>query len=152
MKFSYILLSSVLITFSSASKAQDSAKVAKTFTELLSICKNVDWSDSNTSKLGTFYKAASYIIYQGDNNSRKWKDVANYKNQQEKTQVDNICFRINGSLNQATEYKIVSYLTQKESEGTWHVLLITYTRKGKEGKAAYAFLKIGDKYALGDID
>jgi len=133
-------------------KAQDSAQVAQRFTELLSICKNVDFADSNTQQLGTFYKAAPYIVYQGDDARRKWKDVANYRNAKEKEQVDNICFRINGSINQSSGYTITGYETHTESEGVWHILLVKYVRRGIEKKAAFGFLRLKNGFALGDID
>jgi hypothetical protein len=152
MKTSYISLIVLAIAVPFTVKAQDSAKVAATLKQLLSICKNVDFSDSNTQKKGMFYKAAPYIVYKGDNEKRKWKDVANYNDPKEKEQVDNVCLKINGSVNQDSAYKIIRYLTQTESEGKWYVLLISYTRKGKEKHAAYAFLKIKDRFALGDID
>lgn len=34
--------------------------------------------------MGTFYKAARYIIYRGDDKNRNWKDFANYNKADEK--------------------------------------------------------------------
>lgn len=133
-------------------KAQDSTIVANTLNELLSICKNIDFGDAKVLELGTFYKAAPFIVYQGSDEKRKWKDAANYQNVKEKEQVDQVCFKINQTVNQDSSYRIVGYRKEKESEGEWHLLLITYVKKGKERKAVFAFLKIGDKYLLGDID
>jgi hypothetical protein len=133
-------------------KAQDSAKVANTLHKLVTICKNVDFGDPKTLELGTFYKAAPFIAYQGSDDKRKWKDAANYQNVKEKEQVDQICFKINQSVNQDSSYRIVAYRKEKESEGEWHVLRLSYVKKGKERNAVFAFLKIGEKYLLGDID
>jgi hypothetical protein len=152
MRSKYMLFSLVLLACFFKSEAQDSAKVAQAFTALVSICKNVDFSDPKVQESGTFYKAAPYIVYRGDDVKRKWKDVANYHNAKEKEQVDNICFKINSSVNQDSSYKIAGYLVQKESEGTWHLLMISYMKKGREKHAVFAFLKIGNRYALGDID
>lgn len=143
----------VLFNFVKAqNKTADSTAVAKTFTELLAICKNVDFKDPKTTELGTFYKAAPYVVYRGDDKKRAWKDVANYSNEIEKTGVDNICLRINGSVNQDTAYRITAYQTQTESEGTWHVLTVSYRRKEVAKQAVFAFFKIRNKFALGDID
>jgi hypothetical protein len=143
----------VLFNFVKAqNKTADSTGVAKTFVELLTICRKVDWADPKTTELGTFYKAAPYIVYRGDDKKRAWKDVANYSNEIEKTGVDNICLRINGSVNQDTAYKITAYQTQTEREGTWHILMISYLKKGVTKQAVFAFLKIRNKFALGDID
>ena len=143
----------VLLSFVKAqNKKADSTAVAKTLTELLSICKNVDFNDPKTTELGTFYKAAPYIIYHGTDEKRAWKTFANYSNADEKKAVDFTCLRINNSVNKDSAYTITKYISEKQTEGTWHVLMITYIKNGAEKKAAFAFLKIGSKYGLGDID
>jgi len=132
--------------------ATDSLQVAKTLKALLAICRSVDFADPKTAELGAFYKAAPYIVYRGDDKKRSWKDFANYNNPAEKKGVDEICLRINETVNRDSSYKIVRYTTEKESEGTWHILMISYKKKGAEKKAAFAFLKIGGRFGLGDID
>ena len=99
-----------------------------------------------------FYKAAPYIIYRGDDKKRAWKDFANYKDAQEQLRVDEVCIKINRGLNQDSSYVIEKYFTETESEGTWHILMISYTRKGVPKKTAYAFLKVKGRFGLGDID
>jgi hypothetical protein len=119
---------------------------------LLSVCKNVDFADPKTNQLGVFYKAAPYIIYRGDDKKRAWKSFANYSNAEEKKGVDEVCTRINESVNRDSSYKIVKYITEKESEGIWHILMVSYKKNGTEKNAAFAFLKIGKRFGLGDID
>lgn len=134
-------------------KRPDSLALAKTLHELLEICRSVNFADPKVSELGIFYKAAPYIIYRGNDKSRNWKDFSNYKNADEKKGVDNVCERLNQTANQdSLGYKIVKYYTKQESEGTWHILLVNYKRKNLEKATAYAFLKIGNKFGLGDID
>ena len=133
-------------------KQTDSTAAATTLRSLLSVCKNVDFADSNTMKFGTFYKAAPYIIYQGSDKERAWKVFANYSNAEDKEGVDDVCTRINESVNRDSSYQIVKYFTEKESEGIWHMLIISYKKNGVEKKAAFAFLKIGKRFGLGDID
>lgn len=137
---------------SQAQSVKDSVIVAETLNNLVTICKTVNFSDSMVQKLGPFYKAAPYIIYRGDDKKREWKDFANYQNLEEKKGVDNVCLRINNSINQDSGYTITRYFTEKESEGTWHILEIKYLKKKVVKKAAFAFLKIGSRYGLGDID
>jgi hypothetical protein len=152
MKARYLLSVALAIAVSASAKAQDSTRVASTLKQLLSTCRNVNFADSNTQKLGRFYKAAPYIVYQGDDEKRRWKDIANYKNADEKEQVDQVCLKINSSVNQDTAYKIVKYVTNTESEGKWYVLHVNYIKNGKERHAAFAFLKVKGRFALGDID
>jgi hypothetical protein len=141
------------VSFAKAQHTQtDSSKAATTLQSLLSICKNVDFADPETTKSGIFYKAAPYIIYRGSDEKRAWKDFANYSNAEEKKGVDAVCTRINESVNRDSNYKIVKYVTEEESEGIWHILMINYIRNGAEKKAAFAFLKIGNCFGLGDID
>lgn len=130
----------------------DSAAAAATLKNLFSICKTVDFKDPKTQELGTFYKAAPYIVYRGEDKKRAWKDFANYSKEDEKKGVDETCLRINETVNRDTAYTITRYFTEKESEGTWHILLVRYHKKGTMREAAFAFLKIGNKFGLGDID
>jgi hypothetical protein len=151
--FILFIIAVASLFFAEAQNTQtDSAAVAKTLKSLLSVCKNVDFADPKTTKLGTFYKAAPYIIYQGNDKKRAWKVFANYNNAEEKKGVGDICIRINESVNRDSSYKIVKYVTNKESEGVWHVLMVSYQKKGTQKNAAFAFLKIGKRFGLGDID
>ena len=144
---------SASLSFAKAQNAKaDSTAIATTLKSLLSICKNVDFGDPKTTELGTFYKAAPYIVYRGDDKKRAWKVFANYSTAEEKKGVDEICLRINGSVNKDSSYKIIKYFTEKESEGTWHVLMVSYKKNEVEKKSAFAFLKIGNQFGLGDID
>jgi len=156
MAFKHFILFFVAFASVSLTKAQnrqtDSTAAATALRSLLSICKNVDFADPKTNELGMFYKAAPYIIYRGSDKERAWKDFANYTNAEEKKGVDGICTRINESVNRDSSYTIVKYFTEKESEGIWHVLMLNYKKNGIEKKAAFAFLKISNRFGLGDID
>lgn len=138
----------------SSAKAQqaDSLKVVTAFRELLQICRTVDFNDPKVRTEGIFYKAARYIVYRGADKKRNWKSMANYANAEEKKGVDEVCYRINASVNRDSNYHIIKYETQKESEGVWHVLVVSYLKKGVQKEAIFAFLKIGGRYGLGDID
>ncbi len=157
MIIKHLQLLFLVLFFNTGLKAQtaksDSVQVAKSLHELLLICRTVDFKDPQVTKLGTFYKAAPYIVYRGDDKSRAWKVMSNYTNEYEKKGVDDICERINRTVNQdSSGYKIIKYFTEKESEGIWHVLMVSYKKKGTEKTAAFAFLKIGNRFGLGDID
>ena len=133
-------------------KKIDSGNVAATFKSLRLICRNVDFADPKTSQLGMFYKAAPFIIYRGNDKKREWKDFANYNNAEEKKGVDAVCTKVNETVNRDSTYKIEKYFTENESEGTWHVLIVSYKKKGIDKRSAFAFLKIGNRFGLGDID
>ena len=156
MKSRSICLFLIAILSASALQAQnakaDSSAVAATLKELCKVCRSFDFKDPQTIELGVFYKAARFIAYRGEDKARSWKDAANYRKADEKKGVDEVCERINGTINRDTAFKIIKYLTEKESEGTWHVLVVTYNKKGVTKQATFAFLKIGEKFLLGDID
>ena len=157
MKHKILFIAVFIFGFSNISEAQktkaDSLELAKTLHQLLLICRRVDFADPKVSQLGIFYKAAPYVVYRGDDKKRAWKVMSDYTNAYEKKGVDDICERINRTANQdSSGYKIIKYFTEKESEGTWHILIVTYKKKEVEKTAAYAFIKIGNKFGLGDID
>ncbi len=156
MNRKYLLGILIAVSFATQATAQnkkaDSLKVVTTFKELLFICKNVYFADSKVQDSGTFYKAASYIIYRGDDKQRNWKDFANYKVYEEKLRVNDVCIKINETINRDSSYTIDKYFTETESEGTWHVLLVTYMKKDAAKKTAFAFLKVKGRFGLGDID
>lgn len=157
MKPKYFLLFCITVVLNTGLKAQankaDSIQVAKTLHALLLICRSVDLADPKVRSLGTFYQAAPYIVYRGDDKTRAWKTMSDYAKEYDKKGVDDVCERINRTANQdSVGYKITKYFTEKESEGTWHVLMVSYKKKGVEKSAAFAFLKIGNRFGLGDID
>ncbi|MGB4844210.1 MAG: hypothetical protein WBP16_07085 [Ferruginibacter sp.] len=163
MKIEHSLTAILLFAFVLSASAQkpskaqatnktDSVQIVNTLKALLAACKNVDFTDSKAKDSGMFYKAAPYIIYRGADKKRAWKDFANYSNDTEKKGVDGICSRINSSINQDSSYTITKYFTETESEGTWHVLMITYKKKGVDKESAFAFLKVKGRFGLGDID
>jgi hypothetical protein len=119
---------------------------------LLTVCKNVDFANPETVNKGMLYKAAQYIIYRGADKKKAWKTFTDYSKAEDKKRVEEVCMRINGTITPDTDYRIVKYSTEKESEGTWHVLMVRYKKDGAEKEAAFAFLKIGKRFGLGDID
>ncbi len=153
-KGSFIALLMVLssIQNSTAQKASDSLQVVNTMKELFAICRSVDFNDPKTKSLGTFYKAAPYIVYSGDDQKRTWKDFTNYNNTEEKKVVDQTCLRINEMFNAEGSYQVVRYYYRREAEGIWHVLLVTYKKKDIVRRATFAFFQIGNRYGLGDIN
>jgi hypothetical protein len=145
-----------LLSLSKPSNAQsrneDSIKVVNTLLYILQNSAHVNFSDTNVLKLGTFYKVAPYIVYRGKDLKRKWKDNCNYALEEDKLGVDEICFKLNRTINKVDTFIIEKYSTEKESEGIWHILTISFNLKGKNKVMQFAFLKPGKTYLLGDID
>ncbi len=98
-----------------------------------------------------FKVASKYIVYRGSDTSRIWKDVYNYENEEERKSVVDICIRIKNYLLEGGDYELTEFSEDEESEGIWYTWLVEFV-KGKHRKVRFSFLKIGKKYALGDID
>jgi hypothetical protein len=130
----------------------DSAGVVKRFNELAAICHAVSLDDPNAIASVDFRKAASYFVYRGDDEKRKWKDTCNYDSPDEKTSVDRGCFRVKRTLGKEGSYTIKKYSYETESEGTWHLLYVSYMKDGVPKEAVFAFLFVKGRYAIGDID
>jgi hypothetical protein len=156
MRAKFIILLFIYLLQGLCSRAQqttvDSFLVARTMKELFILCRTVDFNDPKVIELGLFYKAAPYIIYHGADSSRAWKDFANYKNEEERKGVDDVCLRINGTINRDPDYKVVRYFTETEPEGTRHLLIVSYNKRGVAKKAVFVFFKIGERFGLVDID
>jgi hypothetical protein len=153
-QLSFLLLLAVTVYGANAqqTRSADSTAVAKALHELADIAKNVNFTDPKVQTLGYFYKAAPYIVYRGSNAKRKWKTFCNYQLKEDKQGVDGICERFNRTINQPGGYTILRYVTETESEGTWHALEVQFTGKNGITTAQFAFLKIGKRFGLGDID
>jgi hypothetical protein len=152
MNAKYLILfiaSFVLLSFVEAqNKTADSLAVVKTLRSFLVAAKN-----ENPNPHARFLKAAPFIVYRGeDDKAHAWKTFVNYKNPADRKLVDGICMEVNETINRDPNYKITKYATEKESEGIWHVLSITYLKSGSPKNANVAFLKIGNRFGLGDID
>jgi len=98
------------------------------------------------------YKDASkYIVYKGSDTSRAWKDVYNYDNENEKDTVKKVCIRIKNYLEEGGDYELTDFTEKEESEGIWYTWLVEFN-KGNHKKVYFSFLKVGKRYALGDIN
>jgi hypothetical protein len=98
------------------------------------------------------YKDASkYIVYRGRDTSRAWKDVYDYENEDERKSVIDVCNRIKNYLEEGGDYELTDFTEEEESEGVWYTWLVEFI-KGNHKKVYFSFLKVGKRYALGDID
>lgn len=139
MKIKFLFLTVFLLLNVLSSFAQ-SEKVGDRLHQLFILCFTDNYKD-----------ASKYIVYRGSDTSRIWKDVYNYENEDEKRAVKEVCTRIKNYLDEGGDYELTKFSEEGESEGTWYTWLVEF-KKGKNKKVHFSFLKIGKKYALGDID
>ena len=140
------IASFVLLSFVKAqNKNTDSADAVIVLKKLLKIYKE-DNAASDKVNL------APYIVYKGTDEERSWKSTCNYNKEDDKKRVDEMFVKIKKSIRLGSNYTIIHYLTEKESEGVWHVLVTELKKDGELQHVAYAFLRLGNKFYLGDIE
>jgi hypothetical protein len=124
-----------------AQPASDAETVETRLTELFDICKN-DEAEA----------AAAYFVYRGPDKSREWKDTFNASDKVEKAAVGELCRRIKGYLDESEGYLLGEVKVERESEGEWHALEVSFQKGGEVKKVIFAFLQIKGQFAIGDID
>ena len=140
----FILLSLGLLAACSAvplARKSNDAKVQDRIEDLFTACQEQDHAT-----------AAAAIVYRGDDQARRWKAVSNYADPDEKQHVDQVCQEIRNLLAGSITYEWGTYLVETESEGTWHVQAVQFVKNLHRQERHFAFLMIGEVFALGDID
>ncbi len=103
------------------------------------------WSDN-------ILKASQYIVYRGQDQSRRWKSICTIENEDEMLYVQRVINKIKRAIPHKTKYSITKTDSDTESEGTWYVLHVDCDGKKENRPVQFAFLRIDGKSALGDID
>lgn len=88
------------------------------------------------------------LVYRGDDENRKWKSVMNENDPDEKQQADQFMKRVAKLILPCENYEVGDLRSDRESEGLWIVLEMNCGEK----IISFAFLKIGGRFLLGDID
>jgi hypothetical protein len=117
------------------------ATVETRLTELFDLCRNGDVDE-----------AAAYFVYRGPDKSREWKDTFRASDPLERAGVKELCRRITGYLDESEAYVFGEVKVERESEGVWHALEVSFQKEDKSKKVIFAFLKIKGRFAIGDID
>lgn len=121
--------------------ASDPETVEARLTDLFDLCRRDDLE-----------AAAAYFVYRGPDKSREWKDVLNSRDSEERSAVESICQRIKGYLDESDGYQFGAVKVEREREGEWHALEVSFQRGDKVKKAIFAFLLIKGQFSIGDID
>ena len=138
--FSLVLLAACSATQIIRKKSND-AKVQDQLEALFTACQDQAYAT-----------AAASIVYRGDDEDRRWKDVSNYEAEDEKNDVERVCKDIRDLLAGSDSYAWGEYLEEAESEGVWHVQAVRFEKGVQRQERHFSFLMIGEVFALGDID
>lgn len=144
-RFMFVMVVAVL-AFSACGKGEVKPTVSKEEQVKMSLEKIFKYTkDANHEKL------AEYILYRGKDETRNWKDIADYNDPFEKQQVQaaaNIIFNhVDGA-----EYKFGKYETEEESEGEWNVIHVTFTKNEKENTVIFSMLLVNGAFRLGELN
>ncbi|HEY0379123.1 MAG TPA: hypothetical protein VGC87_19560 [Pyrinomonadaceae bacterium] len=96
--------------------------------------------------------AASYFVYRGPDKAREWKDTYRASAPAERAAVEDGCARIKGYLDKSESYTFGPVKVEKESEGDWHVVEVSFKQGGETRRVTFAFLPVKGQFAIGDID
>ncbi len=96
-------------------------------------------------------RLAEFIVYRGDDQERRWKDVCNTSDPNDMERVRSIRRRIQKKII-PYKYEFIKFITEEESEGQWYVWELKLTKGDQTKKIYLAFLNIQGEFALGDID
>ena len=106
----------------------------------------------NLCKSGNAREAAAYFVYRGADKSREWKDTFRASDAAEKAEVLEVCRRIKGYLDSSERYRFGPVKVERESEGNWHVIEVSFRQGGQTKKVLFAFLPVKGRFSIGDID
>lgn len=120
----------------------DNPEAVKTrLTELFGHCKT-----------GGINSAASYFVYRGPDKSREWKDTYRVADPAERAAVQDGCARIKGYLDKSTGYTFGPVKVEKEPEGDWHAVEVSFKQGEETKRVIFAFLPVKGQFSIGDID
>ncbi|MEM0997630.1 MAG: hypothetical protein AAGN35_11140 [Bacteroidota bacterium] len=116
-------------------------------------CKAVVNQILEYAQKGENKKAADILVYRGDDEARRWKDICRYDDPQEQVFVDKTLATIQVIADGLASHDFTEFILEKEYEGVWYVWLVDLKYdNGNTNKQAFAMLKIGDRFALGDME
>jgi hypothetical protein len=111
--------------------------------ELLDICASDDWSP-----------AAQYVLYRGDDETRKWKHICDCEVPEEKKMVDEVCETLRADLDGFDTWQFAVFNRYEEARHDWIGWEMWFYDIDSPEDAPISirfleFIKIEDKYYLG---
>ncbi|OGU33248.1 MAG: hypothetical protein A2068_14540 [Ignavibacteria bacterium GWB2_35_6b] len=104
------------------------------------------------SKAKKFAEAAPLIAYDGTDETKKFKAAFNAKDENDLNSVKRICKKIKALVDISDSYEIGAQ-TEIEKDGIkWFVTEVGFKSGNQSLKTVFSFVKINDKFLLGDVD
>ena len=137
-KLSIILGLFILASFFTNIKAQTSQETLKQILDF--------------SKGKKYVEAAALIAYDGADESKKFKVAFNAKDGNELNSVKRICKKVKALMDISDSYEIGTAKEEKKDGIDWTVIEVSFKSGNQNLKTLFSFVKINDKFLLGDID
>jgi hypothetical protein len=147
--FSVIALFPFLTALAQANA--DSLAAETTLEELFTVCNSVSPEGEDTSVV-IFERLAPYILFNGNDVTRKNKMACDYNKVDDRKLVDKTGLVIKNWLDVISEFKVVKYQNVKKDNLEWHILIVSSKPSNKVKDKAFGFIKIKDKFLLGNIE
>lgn len=127
------------------------------FTALFTITKAQTSRETLTqilefSKAKKFAEAAALIAYDGSDETKKLKVALNPKDENELNSVKRICKKVKALMDISDSYEIGGQAEKKENGVDWTVIEVSFKSGNQNLKTLFSFVKVNDKFLLGDID
>ena len=132
-----VILMGVLLISLSAQQKKEADEIKETLTVLFDLSKKDDYKT-----------AASYIVYSGNDEKRKFVDTYNYNERVEAKDVKRIAKKIKALLDITDNYKFLELTNDSQDGKTIFVQLVNFESSGQKLTTKFEFLKVGDKYLL----
>jgi hypothetical protein len=105
------------------------------------------------AKAGDCAGMAPMLAYHEGKGSDTWHRGLNYEVLEEQLAAEKECAKLQVIVTGLQNHTFQEFATAQEAEGEWLVWKVKLQYQGEEtDERAFAFLKVGDSYLLGDID
>lgn len=105
------------------------------------------------AKKGDCAAMAPLLALRNSNTAEDWKRGLRYDMPKEKVMVDKQCAQLQVIMAGLKTYDYKEFAQETESEGEWNIWVLDMQYEdGSKEERAFAFLKNGNGYILGDID
>lgn len=107
------------------------------------VTQMIDWAKNDSIN-----EFAGYIVYNGEDKNRSWKSAVNVQNEEESRQATDIMEKVKKATGDCPVMAFDTIEAERESEGYWIVQPVICGKK----IIRFPFLKIKDKFLMGNID
>jgi hypothetical protein len=96
---------------------------------------------------------APWLVFKSGNTAETWKRSLRYNDDEEQLAIEKECAKLQVLVTGLQDYSYVEFASTQDAEGEWLIWKVKLNYQDGENEAStFAFLKVGDRYLLGDIE